>query len=123
MTITETSPSSLALFEADWVPRILPDDSPRVRESHPIESHQAADSITVEGKEASQAYILGDLRKHGRSAAWEIEKRAEELSRSFSPSRLRTALKELEEAGRVIRSKGGTTPRGRACALFTAVQS
>lgn len=106
------------LFD-DFPPPILPDDSPRVRESHPIESHLAADSITLEGKEASQAYVLSDLVTHGKSAAWQIEKRADR----FSPSRLRTALKELEEAGRVVRSKGGITPSGRVCALFEAVQS
>lgn len=121
MTITETAP--LALFEPEWAPQILPDDSPRVRQSDPVESHLAADSITRSGRQDSQAHVLNDLRSYGRSAAWQIEERAELLSARFSPSRLRTAISELVEAGRVVRAGQGLTPRGRVCAMFEAVQS
>ena len=106
------------LFGDELVPQILPDDSPRVRESDPVESHLAADSISKTGRLDSQAHVLLDLRLYGRSSAWQIELRSELRSARFSPSRIRTALKELEEAGLIVRSAGGVTPRGRACAQF-----
>lgn len=110
---------AVPLFEDEQVPQILPDDSPRVRRSDPIESHQAADSISKTGRLDSQAHVLFDLRLYGRSAAWQIEERAWLTARRWSPSRLRTALKELVEAGRVVRSaEDGLTPRGRACAMY-----
>lgn len=99
-------------------PQLFPDDWARVREDHPVESHMAADSITVSGLRASQAHVLNDLTLYGRSAAWQIEERAELLSARFSPSRLRTAISELVEDGRVVRSGQGKTPRGRVCAMF-----
>jgi hypothetical protein len=110
---------AVPLFEDEQVPQILPDDSPRVRRSDPVTSHQAADSISMTGRLDSQAHVLFDLRLYGRSAAWQIEERAELTARQWSPSRLRTALKELVESGRVVRSDvAGLTPRGRACAMY-----
>lgn len=106
-------------LEDEYPPQILPDDSPRVRRSDPVESHRAADSISMSGRLDSQAHVLFDLRLYGRSAAWQIEERAELTARQWSPSRLRTALKELVESGRVVKSAvAGETPRGRACAMY-----
>lgn len=105
----------------DLVPQILPDDSPRVRKADPVESHLAADSITTTGVKDSQQHVYLDLIGHGLSASWEVERRAQDR---WSPSRIRTALKELEEAGRVTRRHlAGVTPLGRPCAMFEAVQS
>ena len=102
-----------ALFDDELVPQIFPDDSPRVRRSDPITSHLAADSISKSGRRDSQQHVLIDLTLYGRSAAWQIAERAELRNQRWSPSRLRTALKELEEQGRVVRfSKSGVNPGG-----------
>lgn len=106
---------AVPLFEGEQVPMVWP-GSPMVHKSDPIESHLAADSISAEGVRDSQTHVLLDLRGHGRSAAWEIERRADGR---WSPSRIRTALAELEESGLVVRHKmAGVTRSGRVCAMF-----
>lgn len=106
-------------LDVETPPQILPDDTARVRKADPITSHLAADSISKTGRLDSQSHVMLDLRLYGRSAAWQIEERAELGSNRFSPSRLRTALKELQKAGRVTRfERTGETPRGRACDEF-----
>lgn len=113
-----------ALFDDEQVPQILPDDSPRVRRADPITSHLAADSISKSGRRDSQQHVILDLTLYGRSAAWQISERAELRNQRWSPSRLRTALKELEELGRVVRfSKSGVNPGGYSVDEFEAVQS
>ena len=85
--------------------QILPDDTARVRQSDPITSHEAADSNDVK---ASQRYVLetlqvfGPLADHELVEFYEAEKHLiADLFGTFSPSRLRTARKELVEAGLV----------------------
>ena len=110
---------AVPLFEDEHAPQIFPDDTARVRKADPLTSHLAADSISKTGQLDSQAHVLLDLRLYGSSAAWQIEERSELRSNRFSPSRLRTALKELVESGRVVRSAvDGLTPRGRSCARY-----
>jgi hypothetical protein len=98
------------------VPQIVMEgDTARVRPGDSLSSHLAADSITPEGLRFSQQHVLLDVQKHGRAAAWQIQERAGK----WSDSRLRTALKELEELGQVVRFKQtGRTPRGRVCDEF-----
>lgn len=111
-----------ALFEDEQVPQILPDDTPRVRKADPITSHLAADSISKDGRRDSQQHVLLDLKLYGRSAAWQIALRAELTGKRWSESRLRTALKELEGQGRVVRfSKSGVNPGGYSVDEFEVV--
>jgi len=116
----------LALFDDEqFVPQIvMAGDNPRVRKDAPLTSHQAADSITADGRKGSQTFVLNDLRVNGRSGAWQVEERAELARSNWSPSRIRTAIKELEELGSIIRVSGvGVTPRGRKCDQFETVSS
>ena len=107
-------------LETEYPPQILPDDSPRVRLSDPLTSHLASDSISSDGRKDSQQHVWLDLLEHGRSSAWEVECR----SGRWSGSRVRTALSELVEQGRVVSFSGtGVTPRGRKCNEFEAVAS
>jgi len=108
------------LFDELFVPQIvMAGDNPRVRKDAPLTSHQAADSITSDGRKGSQTFVLNDLRVNGRSGAWQVEERAEQARSNWSPSRIRTAIKELEELGSISRVSGvGVTPRGRKCDQF-----
>ena len=121
MSMTTSVP--LAMF-AEGVPSIIPnDDSPRVRESDPLSSHQAADSITTWGRNASQEAVLSFLagQKLGPVPAWRIERA---LQDGWSPSRVRTALTELAANGLLRRhSLTGKSARGRKCDEFEAVTS
>lgn len=96
-------------------------DTPRARKSDPQTSHEAADSITPHGLHASQEAVLEVLRADRYMQlmpAWSIERDLPD----WSPSRVRSALVELERAGMVLRHKGTSfTPRGRRCDEFEAV--
>lgn len=107
------------LFDVEqYRPQIVLVDTVRVHESDPITSHQAADSITAEGRQGSQQYVLNQFLT-GCKAAWEVEERSEILGGRYSPSRIRTAVKELEGLGRIARLSGvGITPRGFRCDHF-----
>lgn len=100
-----------ALFDMDAVsqvvideagPRVVPSiiltgDSPRVRKSDPVTSHQAADASN---RADSKKAVLTALRVHKHLAAFELEA----VLPDWSPSRIRTALTELAEEGLVVRS-------------------
>jgi hypothetical protein len=96
-------------------PMILPDDSARTRKSDPLTSHQAADSNNVSD---SQMWVLRCFDKRRQLAAFEIESA---LAGFFSSSRVRTALKELQEQGRVQIVDGSLkrTPAGRNARVWT----
>ncbi|MEE2814715.1 MAG: hypothetical protein VYC96_03500 [Actinomycetota bacterium] len=108
-------------------PAILPTgDNPRVRESDPDTSHAAADSITPEGREASELEVLTILRaatspitaeqiesRHTSRAGWG------ETPHHYTASRLRTALKQLADDGLVERTLvEGRTKSGRRAATW-----
>lgn len=97
-------------------------DTPRARRTDPTTSHEAADSISTEGLHASQAAALEVLRRDPfmrLMPAWLIE---HDLDDDWSPSRVRSALVELERAGLIRRhSHTGVTPRGRRCDEFEAI--
>lgn len=110
---------SVTLF--DELPQIvMEDDTARTRKTDPIESHQAADSISKGARADSKAVVLKHIEEHAPYCAvesWRIER--DLGGRPYSPSRLRTALAELEREGLVRRNKGaGVTPSGRKCATF-----
>ena len=73
-------------------PQILPDDTARTRRSDPVTSHEAADSNDVHG---SQVSVLLILSMSGPLADHELVERIKD----YSPSRVRTARHEMQEAG------------------------
>lgn len=108
-------------------PAILPTgDNPRVRKSDPETSHAAADSITPEGREASELEVLAILgaatspitaeqveARHTSRAGWG------ETAHHYTASRLRTALKQLAGDGLVERTLvEGRTKSGRRAATW-----
>jgi len=102
LTIQEQS-TDTPLFD---VGDLLAGDGPRARRTDPVTSHAAADS-TQATKEASQDYVLDLLWLTGPVADHELLERAESDFAAYpfrprwSPSRLRTARKELVTRGRV----------------------
>lgn len=92
---------------------VLGDDSPRVRRSDPLTSHAAADSSNLAD---SQNAVLNALAVHKHLAAFELE----QVLPVWSPSRIRTALKELEAVGRVRVSDrpARRTPYGRTAQVW-----
>jgi hypothetical protein len=96
------------------VPTLLWDDSPRVRHSDPITSHEAADSTNVRPSHWS---VVWYLTTHGPSAQWEAEKF---LRSEWSPSRVRSAFSELEALGKVRRTdEFRQTPSGQRAQVWT----
>ena len=110
MSLTESVP----MFDLDSLPPILfAGDVPRVRESDPLTSHAAADSSNLP---KSQALVMA-LFAHER---WLAQFEAEQLLAGIlSPSRVRTAFTELEEAGRLTRTAMTMpTPYGRTAQVW-----
>jgi len=109
-------------------PVILPaGDTARARKTDPVTSHAAADSITPEGREASEHEVLAILAdadtpitaeaiasRHLNRAGWG------ETPHHYTDSRLRTALKQLADDGLVIRDGEGRTKSGRRAATWRA---
>ena len=90
-------------------PMIRPDDTARTRKTDPLTSHAAADTNNVTD---SQLFVLQCFNNGQQRAAFELEAIMAGL---FSPSRIRTALRELQEQGRVGVVEGvlKRTPSGR----------
>lgn len=101
-------------------------DAARARKSDPETSHAAADSITAEGREASEYEVLAILQaattpitaeqieaRHLNRAGWG------ETPHHYTASRLRTALKQLADDGLVYRTGvEGRTKSGRRAATW-----
>lgn len=86
---------------------VMAGDSPRTRRRDPLTSHRAADLANLPD---SQRDVLKKLRVYKMLAAFELES----LLPHRSPSRIRTALNELEERGYVQRvDRFRVTPYGR----------
>jgi len=93
---------------------------PLARESDPVTSHAAADSISVEALEESEAFVMITLRERGIATMPQLEQWA---FGEWSGSRIRTAVKQLVEKGLVRKvDDEGITPRGRACGRFEVVR-
>ena len=109
---------SVPMFDLDDMPPILlMQDSPRVRLSDPLTSHAAADSNDVP---RSHALVLDLFGSHRWLAQFEAEAL---LSGLLSPSRVRTAFTELEEAGHLSRTDlTMPTPYGRTAQLWEATK-
>lgn len=96
------------LFNGLDVPPILPDDSPRVRASDPVTSHRAADA-TRKSRSGSRDAVLKALHQDGPLADHELVLAVQtdatwNLTRMYSPSRIRTARAELVELGLVTQA-------------------
>lgn len=95
----------------DTLPMVWP-GSPNARESDPVESHQAADSVNVRKAEASQNAVLGALHSSLTPLTdTEIVHLVNREGKVFSESRIRTARKELEELRKVVQD-GTIKPAG-----------
>lgn len=99
--------------------------SPRARRDDPTTSHAAADSITPEGREASEIEVLAILaearspltaaqivRMHD-TRVWQLAG-----ARAYSDSRLRTALKQLVDDVLVVQDGEGRSKSGRRAATW-----
>lgn len=85
---------------------VMTGDSPRVRKTHPLTSHKAADLANLPD---SQRDVLKKLRVYKMLAAFELET----MLPQWSPSRIRTALSEPAERGYVQRlDRFRVTPYG-----------
>lgn len=107
-----------------WI--VTEGDTARARKTDPETSHAAADSITPEGREASELEVLTILRaatspitaeqieaRHTSRAGWG------ETPHHYTASRLRTALKQLADDGHVERTVvEGRTKSGRRAATW-----
>lgn len=105
MTITES------------VPMVFP-DSPRVRRTDPVSSHEAADSNNVP---LSHRLVLQAIDMAGKRGLTQAQAEAW-LRGQLSPSRVRTAFSELEVLGKVRRTdEYRKTPSGRRAQVWEVV--
>ncbi len=94
MTLT-----NLPLFESLVFP---PDvDHTLTRQSDPDTSLKASQSITGEAKEASERFVLHALKSHGPLTDEMLLHVAAQHGEHWSPSRIRTARKQLVDKGLV----------------------
>jgi hypothetical protein len=106
------------------LPTVFP-HSADARQSDPIESHEARDSISNEMLAESQAEVLAILCLYGPQPDHDIQT-IHELRQGFgatevllSGQRLRTARHELVELGMVRKSDiPGVTPSGRRASVW-----
>lgn len=101
------------MFEGlDLPPQIFPDDSPRVRHTHPLTSHIAADA-TAKSLSGSQEVVLKALRERAMAdheLVTAVQSDAEwNRTRMYSPSRIRSARSELAEKS-LVRKANFTRP-------------
>lgn len=77
-------------------------DTARVRRSDPATSHEAADSNDIQGARVEVLWYLQiePLADHELIERYDIDTRWDD-SKHYTPQRLRTARKELVDAGRV----------------------
>lgn len=79
---------------------IYPSDAARTRKSDHVTSHEAADSNRASLPDSrTQVYLL--LTQHGPLTQGEIITHARKIGSPFTDSRLRSAVSEMVEDGRV----------------------
>jgi len=102
--------------ELDFCPL---EPTPLVRRTDPQESKDAAGSLTEEALIRSERYVLWALALCKSPVTDdEIIKKMDLGMVSFSPSRIRSARKQLERRGKIERAGTGVSGRGRKCALW-----
>lgn len=96
---------------------IHPRERGSVRAGDPITSQWAADSIT--DATTSQAVVLRRLRSYPY-AGFTLQDAADMTQDTLSPSRARTAVRELQDKGLIEETgKYATMPSGRKARLLT----
>lgn len=92
---------------------VMEADTRRVRATDPITSHEAAANADRTG---SKSFVMFALIEHELLAPFELEAKAGKM---WSPSRIRTALSELADAG-LVEPSGiyRNTPSGRAAQVW-----
>ena len=75
------------------------DDEPRARMADPVTSHEAADSISGEAREASELFVLDAVKAYGPVTDAGVFDLAQISGHKWSPSRLRTARAQLVSKG------------------------
>lgn len=105
-------------------------DSARARTSDPTTSHEAADSISAAALEDSEREVLTIVRKaEAPVCAEQIEERhlrrfwQGDTADHWKPSRLRTALKQLVDAGAIVQQGETLTDSGRHARAWVAVDA
>lgn len=96
---------------------VKPDEEARARGSDPQTSHEAAEKVSGEGVRQSQIDVLHTLRSQGPMTDERLLDAMEFRGARSSPSRVRTARKELMEAGLVEECGEGMTKRGNRAAM------
>ena len=76
-------------------------DEPRARVTDPVTSHEAADSISGEAREASELFVLDAVKAYGPVTDAGVFDLAQISGHKWSPSRLRTARAQLVSKGLV----------------------
>lgn len=91
--------TELPMFDLN-TPMVFPDDTSRTRRNDPLSSHLAGDAsaVMVPSSRAFVLFILGEL---GPLSQPEIINVARARDLHFSDSRVRSAVSELREDGRV----------------------
>lgn len=108
----------------------LGEDTARARRGDPTTSHEAADSISRKAREESAREVLAILAdaEHPLTAE-EIQEHHEarafigQAERTYSPSRIRTGLRQLRDDEQVEPTEQrGVTKTGRSAQTFTITQ-
>jgi hypothetical protein len=114
--VTVTTPTILAPITGD---------SARARTTDPATSHEAADSISAVALEDSEREVLAIVRTATRPlCAQEIEKAHDvrfwhhETPTLFAMSRIRTAFKQLRDAGVIVPAGRTKTASGRSAQTY-----
>jgi hypothetical protein len=99
------------------IPMVYP-DSPNVRKTDPLTSHQAADSA-VKRRQTMLAVNRALQAADGTPmTSWTIWEMTRLYGFWCSPERVRTVLAEGRRDGHYERTEGGLSPYGRACGLW-----
>lgn len=94
--------------------------TPQARLTDPLESHDAAESVT-KGTVAKSHRAVLDLLRHRNLMAWEAEQELSHLP--LSESRIRSAFAELERLGKIKVVGEGKTSFGRRARVWGYVGS
>ena len=93
--------SMAAAWSMPSIGSVTLDDEPRARAADPVTSHEAADSISGEAREASELFVLDAVKAYGPITDAGVFDLAQISGHKWSPSRLRTARAQLVSKGLV----------------------
>lgn len=114
-------------MNAETLPIVFPDDSPRARRTDPETSHAAADMADTAGSRIAVLTVLRASRRPladfeiARAWAQRLEATRRFGTVAYTDSRLRTARAELVGSGAVIPDGETRTPSGRRSQTWRTV--